>query len=78
MDPRARDARAAELGGEPARQGVRTAEEDLAPPQVRDEPAQYRGVERDALARADELVQPPAAAADLLGHLVAQDELLAR
>ena len=39
--------------------------------------AQRGGVEADALARADELVQPAAALRDELGDLVAQDQVLA-
>ena len=73
-----RHAGAVELGGEPAREVVRTADVDVAVAQVGHELAQGAGVERNAVARADELVQAPAASPDLLGDLVAQDEVLAR
>jgi hypothetical protein len=78
VDPRPRHAGAVQLGGEPARERLGPAQEDLAVPQVGDEPAQRGGVERHVLARADQLVEPAAAASDLLGDLVAVHDLLVR
>ena len=75
VDPALRHAGALELGGELPRERVGTAQVDLAAAHVGDEPAQGVGVERHLVARADELDEAAAAAADLVGDLVAQDEV---
>src|SRR4051794_193880 len=64
-----------ELGGERARQRVGAAQVDVAAADVRDDAPERRGIDANAVARADELDEPSAAPTGLSGDLVAQDEI---
>lgn len=65
MDALARDGGLLERAADLRREALGTAHVRLAPVDVGDRPAQRGGVERDALARTDELDEPPAEAPDL-------------
>src|SRR5215210_9162556 len=67
VDSALRNARALEFGGEPVRQGVGTAQVDLAGPQVGDDLAQRARVEAHLIAGSDELEETAAAAVHLAG-----------
>ena len=59
------------------REGVRAADVEVALGEPGGERGELGGVEADALARADELVQAAVALGDERGDLVAQDQVLA-
>src|SRR4051812_19715377 len=75
VDVRVGDAGPAGRGDERVLERLGSAHVDVALGDVGHELGQRLGVEPHAVARADELEQPSVATRDVLGHLVAQDEV---